>query len=56
MLSISAMIGVIDLMGVIVNDALVLLDRLNVEERLHSQHGNVLLHDSGITVLLKLLI
>ena len=47
-LSFAAMLGIIGLMGVIVNDALVMLDRLNVEQRLHSQHGETLLHDRQI--------
>jgi multidrug efflux pump subunit AcrB len=47
-LSFAAMIGIAGLMGVIVNDALVMLDRLNVERRLHSRHGETLLHDRQI--------
>ena len=47
-LSFAALIGIIGLMGVIVNDALVMLDRLNVEKRLHSERGETLLHDRQI--------
>ena len=47
-LSFAALIGIAGLMGVIVNDALVMLDRMNVERRLHSQRGETLLHDRQI--------
>ena len=47
-LSFAAVIGMAGLMGVIVNDALVMLDRLNVEQKLHSQRGETLLHDRQI--------
>jgi multidrug efflux pump subunit AcrB len=47
-LSFAAIIGLAGLMGVIVNDALVMLDRFNVEQRLHSRHGQTLLHDRQI--------
>jgi multidrug efflux pump subunit AcrB len=47
-LSFAATIGIAGLMGVIVNDALVMLDRLNHEQILHSQRGEMLLHDRQI--------
>lgn len=47
-LSAAAMVGIAGLMGVIVNDALVMLDRLNVEQRHFSQRGETLLHDRQI--------
>jgi multidrug efflux pump subunit AcrB len=47
-LSFAALIGIAGLMGVIVNDALVMLDRMNVERKLHSQRGETLLHDRQI--------
>jgi len=47
-LSFAALIGIAGLMGVIVNDALVMLDRFNVEQRLHSERGETLLHDRQI--------
>ena len=47
-LSFAALIGIAGLMGVIVNDALVMLDRMNGERKLHSQHGETLLHDRQI--------
>jgi multidrug efflux pump subunit AcrB len=47
-LSFAAIIGIAGLMGVIVNDALVMLDRLNVEQKLHSKRGDTLLHDRQI--------
>ncbi|MFT5484296.1 MAG: multidrug efflux pump subunit AcrB, partial [Halieaceae bacterium] len=46
--SFAAMIGLAGLMGVIVNDALVMLDRFNTEQRLHSEQGETLLHDRQI--------
>jgi multidrug efflux pump subunit AcrB len=47
-LSFAAMIGIAGLMGVIVNDALVMLDRMNLERKLHSKRGDTLLHDRQI--------
>jgi multidrug efflux pump subunit AcrB len=47
-LSFAAIIGIAGLMGVIVNDALVMLDRFNVERKLHSRRGDTLLHDRQI--------
>ncbi|MEH6584766.1 MAG: efflux RND transporter permease subunit, partial [Halioglobus sp.] len=47
-LSFAAIIGIAGLMGVIVNDALVMLDRLNTEQRQHSERGETLLHDRQI--------
>jgi multidrug efflux pump subunit AcrB len=47
-LSFAATIGMAGLMGVIVNDALVMLDRLNHEQILHSERGQTLLHDRQI--------
>ncbi len=47
-LSFAALMGIAGLMGVIVNDALVMLDRLNVERKHHSEHGETLLHDRQI--------
>lgn len=47
-LSFAALIGIAGLMGVIVNDALVMLDRLNIEKILHSKQGETLLHDRQI--------
>jgi multidrug efflux pump subunit AcrB len=47
-LSFAALVGIAGLMGVIVNDALVMLDRLNAERRAHSQRGETLLHDRQI--------
>jgi multidrug efflux pump subunit AcrB len=47
-LSFAAVIGIAGLMGVIVNDALVMLDRMNVERKLHSERGETLLHDRQI--------
>jgi multidrug efflux pump subunit AcrB len=35
-------------MGVIVNDALVMLDRFNIERKQHSERGDTLLHDRQI--------
>ena len=35
-MSMTAMIGIAGLMGVIINDALVMLDRFNVERKLHT--------------------
>ncbi len=47
-LSFAAVVGIAGLMGVIVNDGLVMLDRFNAERKLHSQHGETLLHDRQI--------
>ena len=48
-LSMAAMVGIAGLMGVIVNDALVMLDRFNLEHKLHSSDTKkVLLHDRQI--------
>ena len=47
-LSFAAIIGIAGLMGVIVNDALVMLDRFNAERKHHSSRGEMLLHDRQI--------
>jgi multidrug efflux pump subunit AcrB len=47
-LSMAAMVGVAGLMGVIVNDALVMLDRFNAEQERHSTDKPTLLHDRQI--------
>lgn len=46
--SFGAMIGILGLMGVIVNDAVVMLHRLNVERSHLSEHEETLLHDRQI--------
>ncbi|MEH6587358.1 MAG: efflux RND transporter permease subunit [Halioglobus sp.] len=47
-LSFAGIIGIAGLIGVIVNDALVMLDRFNAEKKLHSKRGDTLLHDRQI--------